>query len=127
MMMMMIISAIALERHQPFDQRTMPDIRLIVICILPRALCQSVSHFPKNLFCLKISFSIMRFCVYLFDQLRRANGEVTSTMDEIFSCLLCSPIAFVESFSTGLTPLTSTLPFMSIPSFFFFLPLSSIC
>jgi hypothetical protein len=37
-MMMMMISAVALERHQPYDQRTIADIFLIVTCILPRAL-----------------------------------------------------------------------------------------
>ncbi len=70
MMMMMMISAIALKRHQPYDQRTIADILLIS----PQAFEQSVIHFPPspkkkvrlNLFCLKINKSIIAIVVYLF-------------------------------------------------------------
>ena len=89
MMMMMIISAIALERHQPFDQRTIADIRLIVICILPRAFCQSVIHFQKireNLFCLKISFTIIRFRVYLCERKATSIGGGLFSFVRLLRC-----------------------------------------
>ena len=120
MMMMMMISASALERHQPFDQRTIADIRLIVICILPRAFFQSVIHFQKiraNLFCLKINFSIMRVTSLIIysiieDVLLLRCGQI------FFLCPLTFPSSSHSSFSARLTPLTSTLPFLSF--FFFF-------
>jgi hypothetical protein len=40
----MIISASALKRHQPYDQRTFADILLIS----PRAFEQSAIHFAKK-------------------------------------------------------------------------------
>ena len=49
MMMAMIISAIALERHQPYDQRTIADIFLIITRILPRAFYESVFCISKKL------------------------------------------------------------------------------
>lgn len=73
MMTMITISTHTLKRHQPYDQRTMPDIFLIVTCISPRAVYGSVwFSFCKrikirlNLLCLKINIdrSFNHVCLF---------------------------------------------------------------